>query len=93
MLLNSLPGNNILDWSALKSIAGDKLNAIEKLKFLMGQVENIVGKRRKCWFPAFSPYLTMFSKDLSVKVVKSQDYVLKSQPTMLSFLSNICHKL
>ena len=24
--------------------------------------ENIVGKRRKCWLPAFSPFPTMFSK-------------------------------
>ena len=23
--------------------------------------ENIVGKRRKCWLPAFSPFPTMFS--------------------------------
>ena len=34
------------------------------------------GKRRKCWLPAFSPFLTMFSKGFFCKVVKSQDYVV-----------------
>ena len=36
MLLNSLPNNKILDWSKLKAYADDKLNAIEKLKFVFG---------------------------------------------------------
>ena len=35
-------------------------------------VENIVGKKRKCWLPAFSPYSTMFSKGFFIKVVKSR---------------------
>ena len=34
-------------------------------------------KRRKCWFPAFSPFPTMFSKGLFLRVVKSQHRVVK----------------
>ena len=36
-------------------------------------VENIVGKRRKCWLPAFSPFPTMFSKALFFGNVQSRD--------------------
>ena len=35
------------------------------------------GKRRKCWLPAFPPFLKMFSKGFSPRVVKSQDCVVK----------------
>ena len=38
-----------MDWSKLKVSADDKLNATEKIKFVYGWVEDIVGKRRKCW--------------------------------------------
>ena len=52
---------------------------IEKLKFVFGRVENIVGKgeRRKCWLSPFSPFPTMFSKSLFLRVAKSGDCVLK----------------
>ena len=36
------------------------------------------GKRRKCWFPAFSPLPTMFSKGLFLWVIKSRDCLVKS---------------
>ena len=45
--INPFPNNKNLDWSKLKAIADDKLNAIEKLKFVLGWVENIVGKDQK----------------------------------------------
>ena len=35
------------------------------------------GKRRKCCLPAFSPFLTIFSKAFFFRGVKSQDYVVK----------------
>ena len=41
--IHSLPNNKILDWSKLKAYA-DKINVTEKLQFLLGRVENIVGK-------------------------------------------------
>ena len=49
-----------------------------KLNFVSGRVENIVGKRRKCWLPAFSPFPKMFSKGILHGVVKSRDCVVKS---------------
>ena len=33
-----------------------------KMKFIVEGVENIVGIRRKCWLPAFSPFPIVFSK-------------------------------
>ena len=41
---NSLPNNKILDQSKLKAFADDKIKVIEKLKFVLGRIENIVGK-------------------------------------------------
>ena len=43
--VNSLPKNKILDWSKLKAFADDKINVTKELKFVLGRVENIVGKR------------------------------------------------
>ena len=78
LFFSSLPNDKILDWSKLKAFADGKSNAIEKLKYVLGWVENMVGKRRKCWFPAFSLFPTMFSKGLFLRVVKSRDCVVKS---------------
>ena len=35
------------------------------IRLFFDREDNIVGKRRKCWFPAFSPFPTMFSKAYS----------------------------
>ena len=59
---NSLPNDKILDWSKLKAFTDHKIYVTYKQKFFLGWVENIVGKRRKCWLPAFSPFPIMFSK-------------------------------
>ena len=77
--VNSLLSNKILDWSKLKAIADDKVNVTEKLKFVLGRVENIVGKGEKCWLPAFSCFSTMFSKGFWYRVLKSHDCVVKKQ--------------
>ena len=61
---NTIPNNKIFEWTKLKAFSSDKINAIEKLKSVSGWEENIVGKRRKCLFPAFSPFPSMFSKGL-----------------------------
>ena len=42
ILLNSLPNDQILDWSRLKSFADDKINLNEKLKLVLERIENIV---------------------------------------------------
>ena len=41
---NSWPNDKILDWSTLKAFADNKINVTEKLKFVLGQVENIMEK-------------------------------------------------
>ena len=56
---NSLPKDKILYWTKLKK----KKNCRRQNKFGWG-------KRRECWFPAFSPFPTMFSKDFFLNVVK-----------------------
>ena len=43
-MVNSLPIDKIVDWSNLKASAGDKIRVTEKLKFVLGRVENIMGK-------------------------------------------------
>ena len=56
--LNSLPKDKFLDWSKLKAFSDDILKFAEKLKFVLGRVENIVGKGEnacKQHFLLFSP--------------------------------------
>ena len=60
--LNSLPKNKILDWSKLKAFADDKLNAIEKLKFNVCWVENMVGKGENAGFQHFLLFPLCFQK-------------------------------
>ena len=43
-LVNSLQNNKLLEWLIFKAFADDKMNASEKLKLVLGRVENIVGK-------------------------------------------------
>ena len=46
-------------------------------------LENVVEKRRKCWFPAFSSFLTVFLKALCFSLTKTRDCVVKSQKAMI----------
>ena len=41
---SSLPKDIFLDWSKLKALADDEINVNENLKFVLGRVEEIVGK-------------------------------------------------
>ena len=80
--INSLPNKKILHWSKSKAFADDKINLNEKKKrkkMLLVMGRKHCGKRRKCWFPAFSPFPTMFSNALFPRgVSKSQHYVVNS---------------
>ena len=58
--------DKILDWSKLKSFADKKIHVTEKLKFVMGRVENIVGKRENAGNQHF---LTIFSKGFLYGVI------------------------
>ena len=69
--LTPLPNNKILDWFKLKAFADDKINVTEKLKFVVGMVENVVGKGEN------AGYHNVF-KRLLIQVVKSQDCVVKT---------------
>ena len=63
--------NKILDWSKLKPFAEDKINVTEKLKFVLGRAENIIGKGENAGYQHFLLF-QMFSKGFlywSLKVV------------------------
>ena len=70
-MIYSLPNNKTLGQSKLIAFADAKINVAEKIKFVLGRVENIV------WLPAFSPFPTIFSKGFFYRVVKSQDCLVK----------------
>ena len=44
----------ILDRAKMKASVEDKLSVGEIIWAAFGTVENIEGKRKKCWLPAFS---------------------------------------
>ena len=76
-LKSALYGSDkILAWSTLKAFADDKIDVVKMMISLLDRVENTVGKREKCWLPAFSPFPTVFSKDFFLRVVESQDCVV-----------------
>ena len=69
--VTSLPNDKILDWSKLKGFADDKMNGGEKLKFVMGRVENmgkgervenIVGKGENAGYQRFLLFRQCFQK-------------------------------
>ena len=69
---SSLPSDKILDWSKLKAFANDKINVNEKLKFVFGRIENIVGKVENAGHQHFSLFPQCFqtaSYTRSLKVV------------------------
>ena len=59
-----------LDWSKLKAFADDKMNVIEKMKFVLGRVKNNVGKGENAGYQHFLRLPTMFSKDFLYRVIK-----------------------
>ena len=62
LTFNSLPNDKFIDWSKLKDLADNKINATEKLKFLLGRVENIVGKGENAGHQHFLLFLQCFQK-------------------------------
>ena len=50
---NSLTNNKIVDWSNLKESADDKIYVTEKWKFVLGRVENILGKGENAGYQLF----------------------------------------
>ena len=70
ILFNSLPNDRILDWSKLKAFADDTSNLIEKLKFVLGKVENIVGKGENAGHQHFLLFPKCFQKHPSLRSLK-----------------------
>ena len=57
----------------MKAFADKKINETQKLNFCFLKRRKNCRKRRKCWLPAFSSFPTVFSKGLSLRVIKSPD--------------------
>ena len=76
---NSLPNNKFWDWSKLKALADEKLNVTEKLKYVLGRVENIVGKGENAGSQHFLQFPPRFQKASFKGSLKSLDCVVKSK--------------
>ena len=76
-IFNSLSNYKILALSKLKAFAVDKSNVAKMVISVFDRVENIVGKRKKCWLTAFSPFPTMLSKAVCCRDVKTKYYLGK----------------
>ena len=70
--LNSLPNDKISDKSKLEAIGDDKINVTEKLKFVLGRVENIVGMGVKAATTIFS-FSYNVSKQFFCRVNETHD--------------------
>ena len=60
--LDPLPNNKKLDWSKSKAFADDKINVIEKLKFVLGRVENMVGNGENAGYQHFLLFHNVFNR-------------------------------
>ena len=65
--------SKILHLSKLKGFAGDKINMVKELNFVLKRGRKHCRNSKKCWLPAISFFLTVFSKDFLYRVVKSRD--------------------
>ena len=61
----TLPIHKILDQSKFKAFADDKMNVTKELKFVLGRVENIVGKGENAGYKLFSFSHNVFKRLLS----------------------------
>ena len=58
----SLPNDKIFDWSKLKAFPDEKINMTEKLKYVLGRLENTVGKGENAGNQHFLFFLQCFQK-------------------------------
>ena len=59
---NPLLNDKILDWSKLKAFADDKIDVTEKLKIVLGRVENTGGKEENAGNQHFLLFPQCFQK-------------------------------
>ena len=76
--VNSSIKDKILKLSKLKAFADDNLNVNQKLEFVLGKVENIVGKGENAGYQHFLFFPEWFSKGYFLRAIKSRDYEEKS---------------
>ena len=62
LTLNFSPNNEILDQSKFKALADDKINGTKKWKFVLGMVENILGKGENAGYQHFLLFPKCFQK-------------------------------
>ena len=74
-IVNSFTNYKILHLSKLKAFTDNTCSSNDNS--CLSTVRKHCGKWRKCWLPAFSPFPTIFPKCLFLKVVKSQDCMVK----------------
>ena len=85
----SLPNNRMISMSKFKPFADNN--------WVVAKMANIVcnskhwGKKRKCCSPAFSPFHTMFSKALFLRVVKSRGCMGKTWPQDCLMKDEVIH--
>ena len=64
----------------IESICRRQFKCGSKIEICLGKGREHCGKKRKGWLPAFSSFLTIFSKRFFLRDVKSWDYVVTSYP-------------
>ena len=67
---HSLPHDKITDWPKFKAFTNDKLITTQKLKFVHGRVENIVGKGENAGYQHFLLFPQCFQKLSHLEVLK-----------------------
>ena len=70
--VNLLPNDKILDQSNLKDFAENKINVTYVTNFVLGRIENIVGKGENAGYQCFLPqcfYMASLSGSLKVELV------------------------
>ena len=76
-MFKSLPNDKILDWSKFKAFADDKIIVTQKLKFVLGRVENIGEKGENAGYQHFLLFPQCFQKLLFPSCIKSRDYMVR----------------
>ena len=64
--------DTILDQSKLKAFADDKLKVIQKAKFVLDKIENIVGKEENAGYLHFLHFPQCLQKTLTSRSLKSR---------------------
>ena len=77
--LNPLPSDKFLDWSKFKAFADDKIILTQKLRVVLGRVENIVGKGENAGYQHFLLFPQCFQKAFFSGLLKvGDDCLVKS---------------